>query len=134
MDQILVIMTLIWLLITAVFLGLSLIQSVLELKYNLTSGKDGRSDLVELKENFVNVHQMAGIVVSILIMIIFSVQIGQTWNISVTQSLKMLLTTNFTSKITWMIVFSLYNLYAIVSSFYLFVQNDHLNKILKSSK
>jgi len=131
MNQILVIMTLIWLLITAVFLGLSLIQSVLELKYNLTSDKDGRADLLDLKENFVNVHQIAGIVVSILIMIIFSVQIGQTWDISVSQALKMLLTADFTSKITWLIVFVLYNLYAIVSSFYLFIQNNHLNKILK---
>ncbi|WP_125712485.1 hypothetical protein [Companilactobacillus kedongensis] len=131
MNQILVIMTLIWLLITAVFLGLSLIQSVLELKYNLTSDKDGRADLLDLKENFVNVHQTAGIVVSILIMIIFSVQIGQTWDISVSQALKMLLTADFTSKITWLIVFVLYNLYAIVSSFYLFIQNNHLNKILK---
>ncbi|MFC6322583.1 hypothetical protein [Companilactobacillus baiquanensis] len=132
MDQILVILTFVWMLVTAIFLGLSLIRSLLELKYVRAAKKDDRLEMDEdLQEKFVNVHQFAGILVSILIMIVFSVQIGQTFNASVDQSLKNLLSASYIQKTTWLIVFIFYNLYAIVGSYYLVFQNRYIRKIFK---
>ena len=132
MNQVLVILTFVWMLVTAIFLGLSLIRSLLELKYVRTAKKDDRLEMDEdLQEKFVNVHQFAGILVSILIMIVFSVQIGQTFNASVDQSLKNLLSASYLQKIIWLIVFVFYNLYAIVGSYYLVFQNRYIRKILK---
>ncbi|WP_057765215.1 hypothetical protein [Companilactobacillus tucceti] len=134
MNQILVILTFVWMLVTAVFLGLSLVRSLLELKYVRLAKKEDRLNMDEdLQDKFVNVHQFAGILVSILIMIVFSVQIGQTFNASVEQSLENLLSAGYIQKITWLIVFVFYNLYAIVGSYYLIFQNRYLRKTFKKS-
>lgn len=134
MNQILVILTFVWMLVTAVFLGLSLVRSLLELKYVRLAKKEDRLNMDEdLQDKFVNVHQFAGILVSILIMIVFSVQIGQTFNASVEQSLKNLLSAGYIQKVTWLIVFVFYNLYAIVGSYYLVFQNRYLRKTFKKS-
>lgn len=134
MNQILVILTFVWMLVTAVFLGLSLVRSLLELKYVRLAKKEDRLNMDEdLQDKFVNVHQFAGILVSILIMIVFSVQIGQTFNASVEQSLENLLSAGYIQKVTWLIVFIFYNLYAIVGSYYLVFQNRYLRKTFKKS-
>lgn len=134
MNQILVILTFVWMLVTAVFLGLSLVRSLLELKYVRLVKKEDRLNMDEdLQDKFVNVHQFAGILVSILIMIVFSVQIGQTFNASVEQSLENLLSAGYIQKVTWLIVFIFYNLYAIVGSYYLVFQNRYLRKTFKKS-
>lgn len=126
MNQILVILTFIWMLVTAIFLGFSLVRSLLGLRYARANKNESK-----ISEKFVNVHPFAGIIVSILIMIVFSAQIGQTFNASVDQSLKNLLSANMTQKITWLVVFVLYIFYAIVGSFYLAHQNKYLRKELK---